>query len=553
MDTWLKYKNHVLVTVIFVLTSLYNNSEAQEQTVGLFINEPAAFEGYTLFAPNASTTTYLIDMDGLLVHKWESEYTPTQTAYFLENGNLLRSAHISSGGSAGGGFQILDWDSNVLWEYGYDQQHHDIEPLPNGNVLLITNAVKTKAQAIAAGRDPDLIDNKLRVLHILEIARTDSGTSEILWEWKLWDHLIQDFDSTKANYGVVENHPELMDINFASDGRADWIHSNAIDYHPQFNQIVVTNRGVNEIWIIDHSTTTEEAASHEGGNSGRGGDLLYRWGNPAAYRAGTAEDQKLFAHHDTHWIEPGLNGAGNILIFNNGLGRPEGPFSTIDEITLPVDSLGNYTLTAGTAFAPDSQTWLYKAKNPTDFYSPRFSGAQRLPNGNTLICSGVGGTFFEVAPDSDIVWKYVNPVDNGEAVTQGDTVESNDVGRCYRYGPDFPGFAGKDLTPGDPIEKYDTAVKAAKGGVPVGFILYNNYPNPFNPATAISYQLSEVSNVELTVYNTLGQKVRTLVNERQEAGKYSVKFSGRGLASGIYYYRLKAYGYIETKKMILLQ
>ncbi len=111
-----------------------------------------------------------------------------------------------------------------------------------------------------------------------------------MWEWHVWDHLIQDFDDKKANYGNVGMHPERVDLNYAKNGNADWLHFNSLDYHPGLDQILVSSPFFNEIWVIDHSTTTAEAAGSQGGLRGRGGDLIYRWGNPAAYRAGTAEE-----------------------------------------------------------------------------------------------------------------------------------------------------------------------------------------------------------------------------------------------------------------------
>lgn len=547
-----------VLTVLFIFYIITYKGMAQGQTVGLFINDSAAFNGYTLFAPNNSTTTYLIDMNGLLIHQWESAYTPTQTAYLLENGNLLRSAHISDGGNLSGGFQEIAWDGTIVWEYCYVRQHHDIEPLPSGNVLMIANEVKTKSEAIAAGRNPALLDNKLRGLHILEVEKADSIGGNIVWEWHVWDHIIQDFDSTKANYGIVSEHPELIDINFATNGAADWIHPNSIDYHPEFDQIVVSNRQFNEIWVIDHSITTAEAATHTGGNSGMGGDILYRWGNPASYRAGAVEDQKLYAQHDAQWVESGLVGAGNIMIFNNGLGRPEGVFSSVDEIIPPVDSLGHYNLQADSAYGPSEQSWIYTDDNPTDFYSPRFSGAQRLPSGNTLICSGTNGTFFEVTPDNEVVWKYINPITDSGPIFQGDSVQQNDVGRCYRYGPDYPGLVGKDLTPGDPIELYPTGIAIYEKNVPERFVLHNNYPNPFNQVTTISYDIFEKSSVLLVIYDITGKKIATLVEQFEEPGYHSIKWTGRDsrgmpVGSGMYLYGLRVGNIMVLHKMILLK
>ena len=150
--------------------------------------------------------------------------------------------------------------------------------------------------------------------HIIEVQPTGQTSGDIIWEWHAWDHLIQNYDSSKANYGVVGDHPELIDINFGEFylSTDDWMHTNSIDYNPQFDQILISVHNFDEIWVIDHSTTTEEAAGHSGGNSGKGGDLLYRWGNPESYDAGTASDQKLFGQHDTQWIKPDYPGAGHI-------------------------------------------------------------------------------------------------------------------------------------------------------------------------------------------------------------------------------------------------
>jgi hypothetical protein len=241
--------------------------------------------------------------------------------------------------------------------------------------------------------------------------------------------LIQDFDATKANYGVVADHPELVDLNFPPQTvqQGDWNHLNGLDYNAALDQIVLSSHNQNEVWIIDHSTTTAEAAGHTGGNSGRGGDLLYRWGNPRAYDAGTTADQKLFGQHNAQWIDAGSPGAGNILIFNNGLNRPQGPFSTIEEITTPVDANGNYAHTPGTAYAPSAVTWNYTAAVPTSFYSNNISGTQRLPNGNTLICEGADGFFFEVTPAGQTVWQYQNTFPTGPG--------NKSVFRCRRYRP----------------------------------------------------------------------------------------------------------------------
>jgi hypothetical protein len=228
-----------------------------------------------------------------------------------------------------------------------------------------------------------------------------------VWEWHAWDHLVQDYDASKANYGVVGDHPELIDVNYAASGQTDWMHTNSIDYNGEFDQILLSIHNFNEIWVLDHSTTTQEAAGHTGGNSGKGGDLLYRWGNPAAYRRGTTNDRKLSGQHDATWIDEGCPGEGNILVFNNGINRPSGShYSSVDEITPPVNENGEYYLVQGASFGPTAQTWIYTANPPTSFYVSHISGAWRLPSGNTLITNGETGKVFEVTPELTTVWQY---------------------------------------------------------------------------------------------------------------------------------------------------
>ena len=270
--------------------------------------------------------------------------------------------------------------------------------------------------------------------------------------------MVQDRDFTAGNFGVVADHPELVDINYvglAGQG-ADWTHANAIDYNEQFDQIVVSVRHLSELWVIDHSTTTAEAAGHSGGNSGMGGDILYRWGNPQAYRAGDAEDQQLYLQHDTRWIEIGLPGAGNLMVLNNGNGRPGGQYSSVEEIEPPVDGSGNYALTVGQAFGPTTPIWTYSAANPPDFFSGFASGAHRLPNGNTFVTSTANGTLFEVTNAKTTVWTYVNPVTVNGPGPIGLAPSGNSVFRAHRYAPDFPGLLGQDLTPGGLVELADS-------------------------------------------------------------------------------------------------
>lgn len=440
-------------------------AQAQVQTVGLFLYDSTAHPGYNLFSPGAATSTYLVDMWGRLIHQWDATLQPSFSAYLLENGDLLRTAKMTAGGGAGGRIQQFDWDGNLVWDFMYFTsdylQHHDIEPLPNGNVLILAWDDRSYAEAVAAGRDPAaLLGDELAPEKVVEVRPTGPTTGEIVWEWHLWDHLIQDFDSTKANFGVVADHPGLVDINYMTNFGKDWIHANSVDYNEELDQIIISSLVFNEFWIIDHSTSTAESAGHTGGNAGMGGDILYRWGNPEAYRAGDETDRMLFHQHDARWVPSGTPGAGHVMVFNNGVDRPPGiNYSSVDEIVTTVDGNGQYPQPAsGQPHGPADLEWTYGATPPTDWFASNISGSQRLENGNTLICSGPDGTFFEVTPDSQIVWKYINPVDGEGINDQGDYPGTNRAFRVTRYPADYPGFTGRDLTPVGPIEIYPMSI-----------------------------------------------------------------------------------------------
>ncbi len=419
---------------------------AQNQTVGLMVNHPDASEGYTLIAKNG--VTYLVDMSGQVVHSWNNDANTTHPGYLLDNGDLL---------VVNRGFRRITWEGDLVWRYNNQAAHHDVEILPNGNVLVLVSGEKTADEAIAAGRMPALVTAEgLEPMVVYEI----NPQREIVWQWHVWDHLIQDQYPNLDNFGDVAAHPELVDINFTRNTSVDWLHGNSIDYNPELDQILLSPRFNNEIWVIDHSTSTAEAAGHTGGLAGKGGDLLFRWGNPMAYAMGLEEDQQLYGSHDAQWIEPGLPGAGNIMVFNNG-GTSyfrDGNYSTIDEMVPQMNGF-NYELTAAQIYAPEAPTWTYQADPREDFYSSFISGVQRLPNGNTFINEGENGRLFEVSALGELVWQYQNPITGAEILTQGDTLPNapqSSVFRAYKYPKDYPGLAGRDLTPSGTIEGYQS-------------------------------------------------------------------------------------------------
>jgi len=568
----IKKKNiHKIIYFLAIVGALIG--QGQEQTVGLFLNTAAAAPGYTLFAPMSYNVTYLIDNNGELVQSWSSEYRPGLSVYILENGDLLRTRIIQGQlfqtGGHGGGVEIIDWDGNLVWEFDYfsDQywQHHDIESLPNGNVLLIAWEHKADASAIANGRNPNMLDGSQQPFgfwpdHIIEV---NPESNIIAWEWHVWDHLIQDYDSSKVNYGVVSDHPELVNLNYPSgpNTSGDWLHINAVDYNAELDQIILSVHHFGEIWIIDHSTTTIEAASHTGGNSGKGGDLLYRWGNPQAYIGGNSNERIFFGQHDARWIEDG----SQIMVFNNGSGRPGGSYSSIDVITQPIGEDNLYVLDSNGIYGPDTLSWQYTATPLGDLFAANISGAHRLENGNTLICDGPRGHYFEVDSAGSLVWDYVNPVVNTgplyqgqEIPTQGSAQNStlNRTFRVHRYPTDYLGFAGHNLDPTGPIELYMNTHDLTY--LPDKHSLHQNYPNPLNPETIIPYGLAENIFVNITIYDLLGRQVKILVNQVQNAGFNSIQWNatndyGEPVSAGIYLYQIQAGTFYQTRKMALLR
>ncbi len=453
---------------------------ALANTVGLIqAAGTGAFAGYTLFGSSTAPRTHLIDNAGNQVHTWTSAY-PATSSYLLEDGRLLRNCVLppamkdfnNNGGT--GRIEILDWDSNVTWFFDLSnaeyQLHHDAIVMPNGNILAIAWERLTFEQAVEMGRNPaklnPAVDRELWPEVIIEIDPDVAGGEVttglgpgVVWQWHMKDHVVQQHDPSKPNYlgpKGVRRHPELINLNYVPKGPAadthlaDWAHFNSIDYNASTDQIIVSVREFCEIWVVDHSTTTAEAAGHTGGNAGKGGDLLWRYGNDRAWN-GPAK-QILFWQHDAQWIRPGLPGAGNILVYNNGWYRNSSgkSYSSVMEVSQ-----------SPTAYGKASVVWNFSG--PPSFFSPIVSGAQRLPNGNTLVDVGAKGTIFEVTASRRVVWRYVNPDMAGGPVRQGTVppalnvsgvpgVRRNITFRALRYAPTYAGLAGRTLTPTGPIE-----------------------------------------------------------------------------------------------------
>jgi hypothetical protein len=465
-----------------------------------------AYDGLTLYNTMNSRTTRLIDNSGQTVNSWSCNSNVAYLPYLMPDSSIWRPGVASGatmrGAAYGGLIEHYDWNGNVIesfrWSDSYHQQHHDIQPMTNGHVLVMSWDRKTREEAQAMGRQTIYGD-----MWPDEIVEYDPAGDSVAWEWHFWDHLIQDVDSTKPNYGVVSEHPELLDINIGQVMNGDWMHCNAVDIDEERDELVFCSHNLHEMYIIDHSTTTEEAAGHTGGRHGKGGDFLYRWGNPQNYDRGTSADQHFFVVHGANIIRPGLAGAGNVLIFNNGNRPGSGSdYSSVEEIVPPRDSNGFFIVPADSAFGPAEPVWMYS--NPGTFYSDHLSGANRLPNGNTFAVEGTRGRFTEVTSDGTVVWTY--------------SVGSQ-LGRAIKYARDFTGVSGEE----------ETIALALRAG-----------PNPFRNSTRVRWSLGAAAQVRLTLLDAAGRSKATLAEGRFEAGAHEARFEdGGSLAAGVYFCRLE--------------
>jgi hypothetical protein len=400
---------------------------AYEAIVGptgvLLYDKDKSYEGYTLFSPMGNKTTYLIDMEGYVIHTWEAEYTPGAYAALLENGNLLRAGSLRGSpatfGGVGGILQEIDWDGNVVWEYKLlndnEVQHHCFARIPNGNTLILAWERISVEDFIAKGRDLKKIpvrgpgfNGKFQNDFWVDFVREVNPAGETVWEWHVWDHVGTGPYQFDINYTVVDP----MGSEF------DWTHFNTVEYIEENDQVLLNSRNFSEFYIIDHKS----------------GKMVYRWGNPSAYGQGEPPswmnngDQKVFGSHNATYL-----GRNRFLLFDNGSERPEGNRSAAVEVDARTGNI----------------EWQYTASSSNSLYSARQGGAQRLSNGNTLITSANSGHLIEVTQDKQVVWDFVNPVagqNEASCYLGGGGRAANMIHRAYRYAGDYPGLQGKNLS-----------------------------------------------------------------------------------------------------------
>jgi hypothetical protein len=440
------------------------------------------FNGYALYAKQNQNNAYLIDDQGDIAKSWNLPSSANYACALDDDGNFVFGAvnngNQLNGAAVGGKVVSIDSNNDIVWEFTYSNSdhvsHHDMCLMPNGNVLLTAWEVKSTSELTQHGYDNP--SSEKWPTHIIEVQQDGSG-GEIVWEWHMWNHMVQDHDNGKDNYGVVADHPELMNVNIAisggggpGGGGGDWFHVNGLDYNPELDQIVFSSRFLSELFIIDHSTTTAEAATHAGGNAGMGGDLLYRWGKPDNYGASGTQVIPAAAH-DARWVKTGRPNAGYIQIFNNSGNNGN---STVDAFNPPLNGY-NYDITSGQAYAPST----YELRHNCEENSSGQSSSDRMSNGNVFV-NVADEYMYEVDDQDNVVWQY-----------------ADGPKKAFRYECDHPGLAA--LFGADPCGLVGIDEAEAEN--------ISIYPNPSNGIFSISGIPANENITSISVYNMIGSKV----------------------------------------------
>lgn len=440
--------------------------------------DPRQDPGYLLVHEHCSSDDiqvggdlFLQAADGTRVHHWPRHLHAPETvsAHLRDDGLLVRTGCPENWlgvqcfpVGAHGVISIVEPDGTVVWEYelfepGVRVLHHDYEPMPNGNILVTVYSGRTFDDAVD---ELGWVDQPRDVLlrpadlqrwwseTILELEPDlATGETRIVWEWHSADHLVQDVDPARPNFGELGPGCRKIDMNYTRYPRYRFnmgqiMHVNTVSYDSGRDQIILSSAMHGELWVIDHSITTDEAR-------GPAGDLLYRWGNRSAYGGGPEADKILDWQHDIHWIPDDVPRTGDVLIFNNGARRPgdDSPnphpdrlsfgkkaYSEILEVSLPVDDEGTWTWDEDDPLNGATITWDYNADGSRDWFSPFMSGARRRPNGNTVTALGYNKAIREVTLEGEAVLDF----------------KPGGPGRTFRVVPiavDHPGLARLGLGP----------------------------------------------------------------------------------------------------------
>ena len=337
--------------------------------------------GYTLFTPLGLFKSYLIDMDGEVVHQWELPNDVGNHAYLLENGNLLvaiRTEDKDPGLPAKGGRLIeFDWDGNIVWEHVDHMQHHDFRRKTNGNTVYVAWTKQTDPKVIKlipGGIEGTEKDGAIYT----DVIREIDVTGKVVWEWDV----LKDMNMEKFPLD-----PTVF--------RREYAHANTIATCPN-DDVIINWRFNNTMAMIDHKTKK------------------IKW---------SLNNSEYGQHHDVQMLEN-----GNILFFANGA-----------DVHIHGPETGSQVVEVDPA--TNKEVWCYYGSPRRSFFSWFISGCQRLSSGNTLICEGLWGRLFEVTPEKEIVWEYVSPffVDYDHPAYTG----TNVIFRCFRYAPNSSQIGGR--------------------------------------------------------------------------------------------------------------
>lgn len=355
--------------------TIVDQQKIRRNRTGLIAHDPAlAQPGYTLFAPMfGDGAVYLIDMAGEVVQRWGMPHRPGLYGYLLDNGNLFYSGKVMDDLDRFEAWRrfkagaALEVDWHGRVLWQVRHPDHHHDARKLRNGNVLLLCLKPLPAEIARQVQGGLPGSEAEGGNIYADYLVEMTTGgEIVWEWRSWEHL----------------DPETCPMT-PQDDRAEWTHGNTVAELPDGN-ILVGFRNISTVVLVERAT----------------GNILWRLGPPT-----------LAQQHDPRPLPN-----GNVLIFDNGTHRADHPatFSRVIE----VDPRSNAIV------------WQYVDQSLFNFFSPYISGAQRLANGNTLICEGVHGRIFEVTNGGEVVWEYVSPYFFHE---EGRPGLNNWVFRAFRY------------------------------------------------------------------------------------------------------------------------
>lgn len=379
-------------TAFLGLTLLGSCNEDSLEGNDFEMEETADEDTYFLIADQQNNEAHLINYAGDELFNWDFNSNLGNDINMLSDGSMLvclkdNNASITYGGY-GGIFRKINADQSIEWEVSYSSSdytaHHDVEYLSNGNIIFPAWGEISQTEAAEEGFGGSYNLNPESIIELNPL------TQEIVWEWHAMDHIIQDLDETKANYGSIAENPNKIDVNYNYQTRnnGDIMHINGLTLDEKNNLLYLTVNNYSEIWVLDHSTSTAEASTNSGGNYGLGGDLVYRFGNPETY-----DNIGKSTLNNVHY--PNLLKSGNMLAYANNV---YGNQSEVVEYELNPP----YNLVAG----QDNEPKVVWSFTDNDLYSSGLSSAVRMKNGNTLIAEGRDGTLWEVTDGGDTDWFY---------------------------------------------------------------------------------------------------------------------------------------------------